>query len=376
MKHFCLTIILLFCCALSAFANDGAFYVSGNTLVPLQETQISLKKEVLKFYIRDFEWMDVTVDFEFHNPGAAKTITVGFVTPPASGDVSEEDQSHPQIKDFTVNVNSKKLNYEMKRMENTSFASANPNIIGEDFVYYFKVRFNRGVNKIRHTYRFRGSSGIEMRRGFDYQITTGKRWANKKIDDFELQVHLDNGIFAIPATFRSDGKFADWQIVGDGVIAKEPRVLFGGETQQSRMVHLNSGYLKLNEKNFKPDLDIMIGEYNWPAMWTNIWCHPKAECKDKKILERVAPYMSLKPAVGNDDYDFVDLSDDELKLIRNYAYAVRGLAFKDELVKNFYSNFFWYKPNTSIKVENIKLTAKEDAFLKMIRRIEAKQNKN
>ena len=41
--------ILLFCClsALFAFANDGVFYAAGNQLIPITETDISVKKEVL-----------------------------------------------------------------------------------------------------------------------------------------------------------------------------------------------------------------------------------------------------------------------------------------------------------------------------------------
>ena len=56
-----LILFVLFVANLS-FANDGVFYVQGNNLIPLQETQVELRKEILKFYIKDFEWMDVDVD--------------------------------------------------------------------------------------------------------------------------------------------------------------------------------------------------------------------------------------------------------------------------------------------------------------------------
>ncbi|MCB1026052.1 MAG: hypothetical protein KDB79_16770, partial [Acidobacteria bacterium] len=160
------------------FANDGVFYAQGGTLVPMQETQVSLKKEILKFYIVDYEFVDVDVNFDFYNPGEEKTVIVGFVTPPAMGDIDENGE-HPRISNFTVNVNGKMVAFKIERMNQTSFKSADDDeVAGYDYVYYFPVTFKKGLNKVLHTYRFQGGGSVETQRDFDYQITTGKRWAN------------------------------------------------------------------------------------------------------------------------------------------------------------------------------------------------------
>ena len=68
--------ILLFCC-LSAFfatANDGVFYASGNQLIPITETDISVKKEVLTIN-RVGDHIEVTVYYEFFNPVGEKERT-------------------------------------------------------------------------------------------------------------------------------------------------------------------------------------------------------------------------------------------------------------------------------------------------------------
>lgn len=39
------------------WANDGVFYAQGNHLIPVKETSIELKKEVLNL-TRDGEWME------------------------------------------------------------------------------------------------------------------------------------------------------------------------------------------------------------------------------------------------------------------------------------------------------------------------------
>lgn len=370
-----LTFIILLCAVVSNFANDGVFYASGNTLVPLQETEVRLQKEVLKFFVVEHNFANVEIEFEFYNPSKAKTVTVGFVTPPADGDVSEEEAKHPFISDFTVNVNGKIVPFKIKKMSETSFKMGDAEVEGSDFVYYFPVTFKKGTNKIRHTYRFRGSQGVEVQRSFDYQITTGKRWANEQIDDFELQIHLDNGIFAIPASFQKDEKLADWQIIGDGVIEDQSRQWFSEENPKVRMVHLNDGYLLFKAKNFKPDNDLFFGEYNWAAGWTSIWCDFAQECVEPESLEKVVRFFNLNPWNGFTNEDFAELDAKEIKYLRNYFYAVRGFAFKDTELNKFYSQFFWYKPNESVKIENIKLSESESKFLKKLKDYEEKQKK-
>ena len=62
-------IIVLFCClsTLFATANDGVFYASGNQLIPITETDISVKKEVLTLN-RVGDHIEVTVYYEFSRP--------------------------------------------------------------------------------------------------------------------------------------------------------------------------------------------------------------------------------------------------------------------------------------------------------------------
>lgn len=356
-----------------AFANDGVFYASGNTLVPLQETKISLKKEVLKFYIHDYSWMRVEVDFEFYNPGAARKLTVGFVAPPADGDATSEEMSHPQIKNFTVAVNGAKLNYQIKRIREKKFKLTNFSTNEDDFVFYFPTTFKKGLNRVRHTYIFRGGGSVELERVFDYVITTGKSWANKQIDDFELQLHLDNGIYAIPATFSENGTDAKWQIIGDGVIDDKAEKLFEVEDAQvSRMAHLNSGYFLLKEKNFRPAKEITIAEYNTAAGWIRRWCKDANKCPDADEKRTLLAHLSVDCRFNPDWEDVKELTNEDLKIIRNFPYAVRGLPFKDKILNDFYTQFFWYKPNPAVTIENIKLSKAESKFLADIKQYQSR----
>lgn len=373
MKTQIIAILVLFFNSAAFYANDGSFYASGNNLIPLQETEISLKKELLCFYVRDFNWMSVNVNFEFYNLGAEKKLTVGFVTPPADGDVTDEQQKHPMIDDFIVLVNGVELEYKIQKMKETSFSSKTK-INGEDFVYYFDVIFKPGLNTIKHTYNYKAGSSVELQRTFDYQITTGKRWANKQIDDFELQVHLDPGIFYVPATFWKDKRAIDWKIIGKGVIKKTSESLFTPEFELSnkiKMVHLNSGYLSFKTKNFAPDYDISIGEHGWHS-WASKWCKNQKTCMNNDELSSITKYCSLSP-YPPDSTTAEELNLTQLGILRNYAYALRGVVFKNKTYSNFYSQFFWYIPDASIKPEDVKLKYAENKFIAQIKYLEGKK---
>ncbi|MBQ9500330.1 MAG: hypothetical protein IJR56_09550, partial [Bacteroidaceae bacterium] len=107
-----LAAIWLFC-GLNVSANDGVFYVNGNHLVPIQETDISLTKEVLTIGLCDDGYASVDVQYVLNNLGEAKTVVMGFeANAPYNDDVPFSPQGiHPYITDFTVCMNGEELAY-------------------------------------------------------------------------------------------------------------------------------------------------------------------------------------------------------------------------------------------------------------------------
>jgi len=61
-----------------AKANDGAFYANGNQLIPIDERDISLKKEILSIKRISNDFVQVNVYYELDNPKDEKSILVGF----------------------------------------------------------------------------------------------------------------------------------------------------------------------------------------------------------------------------------------------------------------------------------------------------------
>jgi hypothetical protein len=325
-------------------ANDGVFYATGNTLVPLKETTIWLKKEILNLE-RKGDWMQVDIYFEFFNPGPEKELTVGFVTPPAEGDVSDEEAKHPFVRDFMVMVDDRLLPYKIAKMEETGFKVNSKVANGYDFVYHFKVKFINGVTIIRHSYLYKGGGSVEAAHDFDYRLTTGTTWANSGIDDFELNINMGgDSYFSVPASFGT--AFANWQVAGIGRISKyTTAVPYIAESKSKlKMVYLRKGILQLRAVNFKPAEDLSVTFWhinNEIILWS-----------DKSVKNVFENFMEL---VWGDsiEAEVNKLTDFELRLYRNLNYARMGYDFKDESLKKVFTKFNWYIPDPALKLENI-----------------------
>ncbi|RPI16389.1 MAG: hypothetical protein EHM58_12025 [Ignavibacteriae bacterium] len=244
-------------------ANDGSFYASGGNLYPMEETSIELKKEILTLKKVQDNWISVDVYFEFYNPGDKRILTVGFVTPSANGDVDFETSEHPQIKDFTVILNDASLPFKINKTIDSSSKSINFDQYTYNFIYYFDAEFKNGMNIIKHSYLFRGSTGVEGT-SYDYHLQTGTSWANGEIEDFELNIDLGPGIHYLPATFHSKNDSVDWKIIGTGKFYPKLRTYYGWEFDEvrwDRIVEIQSGYVSYMTKNFQPYHDLKVGEY-------------------------------------------------------------------------------------------------------------------
>ncbi len=343
MKKF--FVFVLVSCFQQLNANDGVFYALGNTLIPLKETSIRLKKEILSLD-RKGDWMQVDIYFEFFNPGPEKELTVGFVTPPGDGDITDEETRHPQIKDFMVMVDNNLLPYQVAKMEETGFKVDSKIANGYDFVYHFKVKFLKGVTVIRHSYLFRGGSSVEAKADFDYRLTTGTTWANSAIEDFELNINMgDESYFAVPAAFGTTP--VNWTVIGAGRLSNPIQFNPYGEESggaKLRMACLRKGKLQLRTTNFKPQKDLSLVVFQLHNE-VNLWCDKGVKNDFDGIMEMIWG-DSAEVAVSK-------LSDQQLRLYRNLNYARMGYDFKDESLKKVFVKYNWYIPDPALKPDAV-----------------------
>lgn len=290
-----LTAIIVFLTTITSIsANDGVYFTSGNFLVPTQETDISVTKEILTITIGKDSFARVDIYYELFNNSQSKTINMAFEAASTYNDYSPINTRgvHPHIRDFTVSMNDTAMEYSnavvaIKYKEGMGYTDFKPldmtkwkgygeapdsivpiddilynaeldSIIDYGYAYFFKARFRRGKNIVHHTYKYRMSYNVAQRFEIPYWLTPATRWANRQVDDFTLNITADEMTdFCMP----------------DSLFRNSPFVSNKGE----RIFHLTSDYgesmifttanagdtISWHCNNFKPTAEMCISSPIW-----------------------------------------------------------------------------------------------------------------
>ena len=356
---------------IGAKANDGVYYASGNQLIPITETDISVKKEVLTIN-KVGNHLEVTVYYEFFNPSKPKDLLVGFEAPapyPPGDDDIKLFPNQPHIRNFKVVVNGEPLSYEIAHIngdfyideENEKDATptyySNGKIQGmsrkeciksmedEDFfvysfyfVYHFNAHFREGLNIIQHTYDFDLSSSVEEEFSFDYILTAANRWANNGIDDFTLEINMgERESFMVQPTFFKSAK--DWTINGKGKVLMEEEwglARYGG----SPYFHIQEGSITYKKKNFHPD-----GELSISKRLTMMYYFWEEDVNGQNIVDVMKfQYNHVNPNYF-EETNISGFTSEQKRILKNLPFAYRGHVFKDSGLRKFFESTNWYIPD-------------------------------
>lgn len=365
---------MLACMFVTAKANDGSFHANGNQLIPIAETDISVKKEVLTIN-RVGNHLEVNVYYEFFNPVKAKDLLVGFeIEPP----YPYEDEymvlypEQPYMHNFKVIVNDEALNYQIAHVSNGYYDYnkdervvpkyyINGNMQDwsrqqcEDslkangyfempfrYVYYFNVHFREGLNIVQHTYDFDMSGSVEEEFRFNYILTAANRWANNGIDDFTLEINMgDRESFMVQPYFFKDAK--EWTINGKGKVTKETEWGFAVENG-SPVFHLQEGSIIYKKKNFHPE-----GELAITKRYDMVSYYIEAFSDDWSGEDVVETMKNLYHQLRADYYQnyLSKFTPDYRRIMRNIPFAYRGHVFKDKKLKQYFESTNWYLPDSN-----------------------------
>lgn len=369
MKKLIFTSIILFNLCFSIIANDGSFYSEGNQLIPINETEISVQKEILKIIRLTERTVAVDVYYEFYNPGDTKEIVVGFEALPPYN--TEEDYNtnngQPFIKDFTVKINNKSIPYKIATVQdsiilkNGKIQSMSAEAIKQrkeeydyldlKYVYYFDAVFQKGVNVVKHTYEYTLSASVAYFYELQYVLTAANRWANKQIDDFTLIIDMGEfETFNISRSFFKNDD--DWTIDGKGKFGKKRFGVSWINKGDYTEFHMHHGTVIFRKKNFKPEGELFL--YTVNPYWVN-----------SEISEKFDHNISNLPfSYYQQDAIQPPLREIDQKILRNLPYARRGYVFKDEKVQYFYENMTdWYIADPDYKDDPEALHEKEKEWL-------------
>ena len=65
-------------------------------------------------------------------------------------------------------------------------------------------------------------------------------------------------------------------------------------------------------------------------------------------------------------YDNDNYSKEDLKIVRNTIYAQKGYVFKNQELRDYFSQFEWYMPDPNLTMEQIELTEREKILVNKI----------
>ena len=338
--------------SLMAMANDGSVYVNGSTLAPIEETDIAVKSEFLTIRLGDNGYASVDVQYVFENRGAARKLQVGFQ---AEAPYNAEERLpatgiHPYIKDFTVEMNGKRLSYQNAFMEPYK---DDENDYDEDFqigysaVYYFDADFKTGENRIHHTYRYRTSDGISRVFEVPYWLSPAMAWADGHIGDFTLRIEAPGTAkhFAVPDTMFT---LSSWKVV-DGVGKIRKTQYWDADYVE---IAIRDGAVEWHATDFVPDFNFVLSAVDSFIGYND-------DYRVGEFYDRSDNYV-----VKWSDYDGETLTAFDKRVIRNLPYASRGYVFKDKALSNYFNSLWWYMPDPSYVPDNKDFTEREQRLVR------------
>lgn len=370
---FCFLFILI---AIVSFSNDWEFSSRGENIVPIETSQVSIKKEQIKMKIVN-DGMDVKVKFIFDSPISEEKI-IGFITPEGGFDDDENYQwdGEMHFKNFTTVVNGKTVKSNVEKMKDfykknllskEEMQKYNVEKYKDSYIYYFKANFVKGENTVEHSYNYSGSYGVGYI-DFQYVWTTISKWKNKKVDDFELIIEPGTSFVSLPYTFWKNERKVNWEIVGEGKIDTAVQTITDSNTKEKKVLkrvyaRLKSGYIRYKTKDFAPDNEFLIEEIKnianyYPFEKTekgyifldessdyNFWlCCYVTEPYSKEKYGTYENYKEELKLSKNKEEQLKELSDKELEILRNYPFALSGYDFSRKDLKDYFSQFIWYYP--------------------------------
>lgn len=369
---FCFLFILI---ATVSFSNDWEFSSRGENIIPIETSQVSIKKEEIRMKVVN-DGMDVKVKFIFDSPVSEEKI-IGFITPEGGfDDENYQWDGEMHFKNFTTVVNGKTVKSNVEKMKDfykknllskEEMQKYNVEKYKDSYIYYFKANFVKGENTVEHSYNYSGSYGVGYI-DFQYVWTTISKWKNKKVDDFELIIEPGTSFVSLPYTFWKNERKVDWEIIGEGKIDTAVQTITDSNTKEKKVLkrvyaRLKNGYIRYKTKDFAPDNEFLMEEIKNIAIYypfektekgyvftddnfdyTRWICCYVTESYSKEKYGTYENYEAELKLSKEQEEQLKKLSDKELEILRNYPFALEGYDFSRKDLKDYFSQFIWYYP--------------------------------
>ncbi|MCT1526619.1 YARHG domain-containing protein [Sphingobacterium hotanense] len=179
-------------------------------------------------------------------------------------------------------------------------------------------------------------------------LTAANRWANKQIDDFTLNVEMENfEDFIIDKTFFKSKD--EWKIDGVGKVRDIKANSSTSLDRDALEFTMREGKLVFQKKNFRPKGELSI--YS-----NNVFIQEILGQHNEFFL----PFSIYKADNINLEEPISSLYK---KLLRNLPFARRGYVFNDPKLKKYYESVYWYMPDPKYSPAISKLHKSEQDWI-------------
>lgn len=166
-------------------ASNMDFYTSGNFIVPIHDTDISLKKAILTIDLADGEFVEANVYYELYNPDVSKNIRIKFEAKRSDKMPLDITQG---IKDFKLTVNG-----DIQDLKSS---------VDTCYTYYANVQLIKGKNILRNAFKYRVKKNGDFDFSAPFNLCTLNCWANRQADDFTLRIIGGSNYYIADEAFR------------------------------------------------------------------------------------------------------------------------------------------------------------------------------
>lgn len=301
--------LLVFLFGAALFANDGYFSVIGGNLVPteMEETEVRMQEETIHIRVEE-DYYEITVDFQFYNPGKTVELNVGFPF------LAKGRDGYGEIYDFKCWTNDKEESFKYYPIKKDWKEET-----GLEYAYVRKITFKaKEITKTKVQYKCKYGMDAVFKSG-SYLYGTGKPWSGP-IEKMIIQI--ENNLTSYYLT--------------------DPSMYY---------VSSNVEFKRKNDTNYEAILyniepqslnDFIIFDLDeFTQAKTRYWFPQGFIFKERLVTEEDVFWFNKK----------------QLRLVRNLLYALHGYEFKSKELRDYVEKYGqeWrekYTPNPNFSEDD------------------------
>jgi hypothetical protein len=360
--------LIIFVIAIPLYANDGGVEVVGGTLHPVNIENVSMDYERLVITCKEsyFE-IEAYIELYNHDRRSIKPL-LGFEFYQGMLSYWDNITLRNKISQYALLVNGKPQKFEYGVQE------TNDSI----HTLVFQPELNTGKNTVYHKFQMPYGFGSSQG-GVYYILKTSSRWKGGIIKNLEIFIRTEESTILLFEGRTLSTSVSSFDTIGESKLYNKNTIQISGNSWECEYYSLTpNGYLYKKIENFVPNADIRFQLLDFLGMEMYIiYDDPPYK------WERENAYITIfdwKRYIEDPEFHryrwgenwhpsekmLEGLTAEQLRILRNTLYAIRGYIFNDKFLQDYFNRQYWYFPNPNTAMSDIILSGAERKILEYI----------